>query len=90
MTLEQTKTTKERLINIASRSATLEESQALLQQMQDSSIRGVNPATALALYLIADLYSEDSGDQANLNRITTNLETVADDLLTMSRLMKNL
>ena len=82
--------TKERLLTIASRSITPEESQAFIQQLRDSSARGINLSAALALYLIDDLCDDDSTDKANLNRVTTNLEAAAEDLLTMSRLMKNL
>ena len=82
--------TKERLLTIASRSITPEESQVFIQQLRDSSARGINLSAALALYLIDDLCDDDSTDKANLNRVTTNLEAAAEDLLTMSRLMKNL
>jgi hypothetical protein len=49
------------------------------------------PSSAvLALHLIVDLYGEDSSLQANINRITTNLEAAADELNYLSKQMKTL
>jgi hypothetical protein len=36
------------------------------------------------------LYSEHSSNEANINRITTNLEAAADDLIMMSKLIRSL
>lgn len=91
MTLNKVKaleSTKERLLTIAGRSLTPQD-QAFTQQLR-SQAKGINLSAALALYLIDDLYDDNSTDEANLNRVTTNLEAAAEDLLTMSRLMKNL
>ena len=38
-------------------------------------------SSLIASYLISDLYSEQSSNEANINRITTNLEAAADDLV---------
>jgi len=57
---------------------------------QAANSKHVSPAAALALYLIQDLYSHSSSDEANANRITMNLEAAADDLLTMSKIIKGL
>jgi hypothetical protein len=38
--------------------------------------------------MILDLYSESSDKRANIDRIALNLETAADDLLHMSRLLR--
>jgi hypothetical protein len=46
--------------------------------------------SVFALHLIVDLYSEDSSRQANVNRITTNLEAAADELLHLSQRIKAL
>lgn len=49
------------------------------------------PAPAvLAIHMILDLYSESSDERANIDRIALNLETAADDLLHMSRLLRTL
>jgi hypothetical protein len=49
------------------------------------------PSSAVfALHLILDLYGEDSSLQANINRITTNLEVAADELNYLSKQMKTL
>jgi hypothetical protein len=42
-------------------------------------------ADVFALHLIVDLYGEDSSRQANINRMTTNLEAAADELLHLSK-----
>lgn len=47
-------------------------------------------SSLLASYLIADLYSEQSSNEANINRITTNLEAAADDLMMISKLIRSL
>jgi hypothetical protein len=47
-------------------------------------------SSLLAAYLISDLYSEQSSNEANINRITTNLEAAADDLIMMSKLIRSL
>jgi hypothetical protein len=47
-------------------------------------------SSLLASYLISDLYSEQSNNEANINRITTNLEATADDLLMISKLIRSL
>ena len=46
--------------------------------------------SVLATHLVFDLYSEGSSDQANINRITTNLEAAADELLQISKLIRRL
>jgi hypothetical protein len=47
-------------------------------------------ASEIAAHLIVDLHSEQSSERANINRITTNLENVADELLTYSKIIKSL
>jgi hypothetical protein len=47
-------------------------------------------ASVLALHLMLDLYSETSSDQANVMRISSNLETAAEELLALSKLVKTL
>lgn len=47
-------------------------------------------SSLLASYLIVDLYSEHSSNEANINRITTNLEAAADDLVMISKLIRGL
>ncbi len=45
-------------------------------------------ASDIAAHFIIDLYSENSSVSANINRITTNLENVADELLRFSKGIK--
>jgi hypothetical protein len=47
-------------------------------------------SSLIAAYLINDLYSEQSSNDANINRITTNLEAAADDLAMISKLIRSL
>jgi hypothetical protein len=47
-------------------------------------------SSLIASYLITDLYSEHSSNEANINRITTNLEAAADDLVMVSKLIRSL
>jgi hypothetical protein len=47
-------------------------------------------ASLIASYLISDLYSNQSSNEANINRITTNLEAAADDLMMISKLIRSL
>jgi hypothetical protein len=47
-------------------------------------------SSVLATYILNDLYSDTSSDEANINRITTNLEAAANDILFMSTLIRNL
>ncbi|MGL4610760.1 MAG: hypothetical protein ACRCYY_13950 [Trueperaceae bacterium] len=47
-------------------------------------------SSLLASYLVTDLYSEQSSDEANINRITTNLEAAAEDLIMISKLIRAL
>ncbi len=47
-------------------------------------------SSLIASYLISDLYSEQSSNEANINRITTNLEAAADDLVMISKLIRSL
>jgi hypothetical protein len=47
-------------------------------------------SSLLASYLITDLYSQQSSNEANINRITTNLEAAADDLMMISKLIRSL
>jgi hypothetical protein len=49
-----------------------------------------SPVSLLVTHVICDLYDSHSSDEANINRITTNLEAVANDLLLMSKLFRNL
>jgi hypothetical protein len=49
------------------------------------------PSTSiLAAQVIRDLYNQTSSDEANINRITTNLEAAANDLLMISKLIRSL
>ncbi len=47
-------------------------------------------SSLIASYLISDLYSDQSSNEANINRITTNLEAAADDLIMISKLIRAL
>jgi hypothetical protein len=61
-----------------------------LQTLRMTSAYKCPTASVFALHVILDLYGEDSSQQANINRITTNLETAADELVYLSKLLKAL
>jgi hypothetical protein len=46
--------------------------------------------SVFALHLILDLYGEDSSREANINRITTNLEAAAGDLAHLSMRLREM
>jgi hypothetical protein len=50
--------------------------------------KSCSASSALAMHIIYDLYSETSADEANINRITTNLEAAADDILAIAKLIR--
>jgi hypothetical protein len=52
--------------------------------------QSTRPAALVALQQIYLLFSEDSSNTANINRITTNLEAIADDILSVSKNIKRL
>jgi 2-methylcitrate dehydratase PrpD len=52
--------------------------------------QSTRPASLVALQQIYRLYSQDSSDNANINRITINLETIAADLISISKSIKKL
>lgn len=56
-----------------------------IRQLQTTKQYKCPTVSMFALHLIADLYSEDSSVQANVNRMKTNLESAAHDLLFFSK-----
>ena len=67
-----------------------EQAQSIVKELKQADMRSCPPSSILALYIIQDLFSETSTDEANINRITTNLEAMAEDLYTTSRFVKSL
>jgi hypothetical protein len=61
-----------------------------LQLLQRTEHYHCPTVSVFALHLILDLYDEDSSLQSNINRMTTNLEVAADELIYFSKLIKNL
>jgi hypothetical protein len=69
------------------------ESLELLEHLETAKFKSEKcppVSSLLASYLITDLYSSHSSNEANINRITTNLEAAADDLIMMSKLIRAL
>lgn len=62
----------------------------IMQKLKEAEAKNVSTSSVIALYFINDLYSADSSDYANINRITTNLESFAEDLYTTSRFIRAL
>lgn len=87
MTIAKSRLSKQELCDTICRGTKQEE---LAGFLESRSTHGTLKPAALALSVVQDLYSENSSDEANINRITTNLEALADDLLGMSRQLKTL
>jgi len=62
----------------------------LLKTLKETRFPNRLISTVTALYLIENLYGKDSTDDANLRRITTNIEVLADELYAASSLLKKL
>lgn len=60
------------------------------QQVHQSQSHRCATASSLAMHLILELYDQGSSDHANILRISSNLEMVAEELLYLSRRIKNL
>jgi hypothetical protein len=63
-----------------------QESIKVLEQLEKGRTSEKCPpsTSVLATYIMTDLYNEFSSDDANINRITTNLEATANDLLMLA------
>jgi hypothetical protein len=59
-----------------------------IKQLRHTKSYKCPSAKMYALHLIFDLYGEDSSREANVNRITINLEAAADQLNHLSKLIK--
>jgi hypothetical protein len=66
------------------------ESQRVLAALEDETLHNLKCTSFHAVYLIQSLFSDTSSDQANIRRITMNLEAAADDLILFSKLIKTL
>ena len=64
-------------------------SQDVLSTLETEEVSQVS-TSRLALQIVLDLYNENSAHEANVNRITTNLEAAAEELLHMSKLIRAL
>ena len=60
------------------------------QQVHQSQSHRCPTASSLATHLILELYDQGSSHHANILRISSNLEMVAEELLYLSRRIKNL
>jgi hypothetical protein len=80
----------ETFLDVVSKCA--ERSQVIESIKQLRSTKGYKcpSVSVFALHLILDLYGEDSSQQANINRITTNLEAAAGDLVHLSRRLREM
>ena len=61
-----------------------------IQQLRHTKDYKCPTVSVFALHLIVDLYGEDSSREANINRITTNLEAAAAELNHLSQRIKAL
>ncbi len=67
-----------------------EEAQAFVKQLKQSNTTNCSLDSLVAMYLIQDLFSINSDNDANINRIVINMEMVAEDLLTSARSLRSL
>lgn len=90
ITTERTHIKREKFIEIVQQAEDSLEVLQYLEAAKAESDKCPPMSSLLASYLITDLYSEQSSNEANINRITTNLEAAADDLLMISKLIRSL
>jgi hypothetical protein len=68
----------------------VKESRDVLAELNPETARDLKCTSLHAVYLIQNLFSDESSNQANINRITLNLEAAAADLLSFSRQIRGL
>jgi hypothetical protein len=90
ITTEKTHIKREKFIEVVQQAEASLEVLEYLEAAKVESDKCPPVSSLIASYLIADLYSEQSSNEANINRITTNLEAAADDLLMVSKLIRSL
>jgi hypothetical protein len=78
----------EKFIAVVSHCSERDKVLEVIRQLRMTSAYKCPTADVFALHLIFDLYGEDSSLQANINRITTNLEAAADELNHLSKLIR--
>jgi hypothetical protein len=66
------------------------ESQSVLAELRPDSLRELKCTSLHAVYIVQNLFSEQSSNHANINRITLNLEAAAADLISFSKLIRDL
>lgn len=67
-----------------------EESRLALAELTRETRKDLKCTSLHAVYLIQTLFSEQSSDRANVNRIALNLEAAAADLLALSKRVRDL
>jgi hypothetical protein len=82
--------TIETFLGVVSHCQERQEVIAAIQQLRTTSDYKCPSSSVFALHLILELYGEDSSCQANVSRITTNLEVAADELNYFSKAIKML
>jgi len=87
---KQKKLSQEEISKVVYHCDNQEDVTGILAAIKEADSKSCPPSSLMALYLIQDLYSESSSDEANINRITTNLEAFAEDLYATSRFVKSL
>jgi hypothetical protein len=79
-----------KFLGVVVKSGNVEEVIKSIQHQQREDADTCLSASEIAAHFIIDLYSKNSSTSANVNRITTNLESVADELLRLSKVIKAL
>ena len=80
----------EKFLDTVFRCSDRDEVLSAIEQFKQTSGYKCPTSSVLAMHVILDLYSDTSTDQANVNRITTNLDAAADDLRHLSNLIRSL
>lgn len=62
---------------------------AQLENLKQAGLTSYELASLIPLYLIDDLYSDSSSNNANTSRISTNIDIAAEQLLAISRHIKD-
>jgi hypothetical protein len=77
-------------LRVVVKNGNLEKTLKSIEHQQREDTDTCLSASDIAAHFIVDLYSEASSVSANVNRITMNLESVADELLRFSKAIKAL
>jgi hypothetical protein len=88
--MPKTSQSLEAFLRVVSHCTEQDKVQGLIKHLRRTSDYKCPTASVFALHIILDLYDQDSSREANVRRITTNLEAAADELLHLSKRINQL